>query len=251
MTCKVLCICAGMVLFGASSVLAGGINLAWNNCASEGGSANRSNACDSNAGTNVLTGSFVLDSDLAAVLGIEIVLDFIAGDGTSDIPPWWDMGDAGCRAGSLTANPSVNAANTVCTDWGNSAATSTFLWFGQVCGPAIPIANCPAHRRIVLWFAVPVADVVNLVAGQEYFGFNLRLDNAKTVGTPTCAGCTAPVCIVLNSLNVGTTSIEVHQLLSTGTIAGSNMATWQGTGPSCLAVPVKNRTWGQVKALYR
>ena len=46
------------MLLGASSAFAGGVNLAWTNCASEGGTQNRTFACGSNAGSNILTCSF-------------------------------------------------------------------------------------------------------------------------------------------------------------------------------------------------
>ena len=242
------------MLLAPPSAAAGGVNLAWNNCASEGGTANRSSACDSNSGTNILAGSFVVSADLAGVTGVEIVLDLIVGDGISTIPPWWDLNSStGCRSGSITMNPTVNPANSVCTDWAAGAAAGGFAAY---VGPAysqgtIALENLPAHRRIIGGFALPVADAANLLSTQEYFAFNLVIINARTLGTPSCAGCTVPACIVLNSMNVATHDIGVHENITTGTFAGSNLATWQGVGPSCQLVPTKRTTWGGVKALYR
>jgi len=34
-------------------------------------------------------------------------------------------------------------------------------------------------------------------------------------------------------------------------LAGSDMAHWQGSSADCRIVPVRNRSWSQVKALYR
>jgi hypothetical protein len=239
------------MLFARPSVAAGGVNLAWNNCASEGGTVNLTSACDSNTGFSTLTGSFVPDADIAGVTGIECVLYVIVGDGTSAIPPWWELAGLGdCRSGSLSANAVVSPPNTVCTDWAGGTTVEGGLAAYTGGGYHINPANQPAVRMMVLGFAVPPAGAADLVSTQEYFAFNVRIGNASTLGTPSCGGCTAPACIVLNSINVATPDIGVRQFLSTGTFAGSNFATWQGVGPSCQLVPTKKATWGQVKSLY-
>jgi len=236
------------MLFVASSALAGGLNLGWINCISEGGFANRTSACNLNGGTNQLVGSFVPSINLTGVTGIEIVFDLIVGDGTSNIPPWWEVNGTGaCRGSSLVCNGTVNAANAICIDWANGAAAGGLAAYNT--GGSIAIANQPAHRRIVAGLAVPANAAADLTADQEYFAVNALINNAKTVGTPNCAGCLTPVCIVLNSVNavIGT---DVGELITSGTSATSNFATWQGVGPSCALVPTKNATWGQVKSLY-
>jgi hypothetical protein len=40
-------------------------------------------------------------------------------------------------------------------------------------------------------------------------------------------------------------------LLDTPGPEGANRATWQGSGADCDAVPVRARTWGLLKSLYR
>jgi hypothetical protein len=240
-----------VMLFPGASARAGGVNLAWNNCASEGGTSNLSSACGSNTGVNILTGSFVPTADITGVTGVEIVLDLIVGDGTSPVPPWWEMEFSGCRAGSIAANGLVNPANTICSDWANGAAAGGLAAYtGSYGGSGLNPANYPAHRRIIAGFAVALANAVNLLATQEYFAFNLLINNARTVGSPSCAGCDQPACIVLNSMNVVAGDIGGHENIKTGTFAGSNFATWQGVGPSCALVPTKRATWGGVKSLY-
>lgn len=237
------------MLLVASSALAGGVNLAWNNCVSEGGVSNRVGACTANTGTNALVGSFVPNADITGVTGIEIVIDLITGDETSAIPAWWEVSGVGaCRAGALVANGTVNAANTICNDWANGAAAGGLAAYNTA-GTIAPL-NQPAHRRIVAGFAVAAAAAADLFAANEYFAFNALINNTKSVGTGLCAGCTTPVCIVLNSINV-VPGTATSQFIGAGTGAGSNFATWQGTGPNCALVPTKNATWGQVKSLYR
>jgi hypothetical protein len=236
------------MLFAASTALAGGLNLAWNNCASEGGVANRTSTCLANNGSNILTGSFVPDADITGVTGIECVLDFIAGDGTSAIPAWWEIsGATSCRPTALSATGGVNPNNTICNDWGAAQQAGGVAAFNS--SGSIPAANLAAHRRIVVAFAVPLAAAPDLTTANEYWAFNCAISNAKTVGTGSCAGCATPVCVVLNSINV-VPGTAAGQFISAGTSAASNQATWQGLGPNCSLVPTKNATWGQVKALY-
>jgi hypothetical protein len=101
--------------------------------------------------------------------------------------------------------------------------------------------------------------VQNLSGGQEYFSFNLAIDNSKTVGTGACAGCTTPACIFLSSVNV-TTPVLANDVRLTGPSNGfdSDFSTWQGGGgvvvggmTNCpAATPTQKRAWGAVKALY-
>jgi hypothetical protein len=82
--------------------------------------------------------------------------------------------------------------------------------------------------------------------------FNLILVNSSTVDPGACAGCTVPVCIVLNSITLRNLSFQELASLSAPVTPGSNFATWQGgTGANCSAVPAKKTTWGAVKSLYR
>jgi P pilus assembly chaperone PapD len=74
------------MLIACSSAAAGGVNLAWTNCASEGGTTNRTSTCLVNTGSDALVGSFVLNTDQAGCTGIEIVVDIIVGEGSRRSP---------------------------------------------------------------------------------------------------------------------------------------------------------------------
>jgi hypothetical protein len=233
------------MLFVASTALAGQVNLAWNNCASEGGVQARTSACAVNTGSNVLVGSFVPNIDQPLVTGIEIVIDIIVGDGTSTIPDWWD---SVCRGTLVAVNGTVNPLNSVCVDWANGQSAGGLAAYTAAYTPgAINPVNYPAHRRIIAGFAVAAANAAAVTAGSEYFGCNVLINNAKSVGPGSCAGCSTPACIVLNSVNV-VNGITSHDFVFGG--GAASQVTWQGTGPSCALVPTKNATWGQVKALY-
>ena len=247
-------VAAAMLLAASSALAAPGINLSWSACAGEGtGAQNRAFACNVNTGTNLLVLSFELPADLAQVSGNELVLDLLTQATT--MPAWWDFKNVGtCRQNSLAFNTTADANNVVCVDWAQGAsaggigayATGTPQSLGSI-DPALS----DKHRRCVIALAVAPSALQDLVAATEYFSCNLTINNQKTVGTGACAGCTEPICIVFNSINVTTPVLANNVFIGNGTSPGSNIVTWQGVGPDCQAVPAKNTTWGQVKALYR
>ena len=248
-----LSVVAAMLCVASSALAAPGISMRWSFCSGEGtGTQNRAFACTANTGTNVLVLSFELANDVAQVSGNELVLDFLSQSAT--MPAWWDFKNAGtCRTGSLAVNVGFDANNVVCVDWaqGLSGAglgsynTGTPASMGTI-DPSL--AN--QHKRLTMALAVPPSGLQDLVTATEYFSCNVTINNQKSVGTGSCAGCTEPICIVFNSLNVTTPVLANNVLIGNASTAGSNIVTWQGTGPDCSVVPTKNVTWGQVKALY-
>src|SRR5262245_11737683 len=52
-----------------------GVNVRWDQCYIDGGPANKTFACNTNAGTDRLMLSFVLDAPMSDVSGMEIVVD--------------------------------------------------------------------------------------------------------------------------------------------------------------------------------
>ena len=233
----------------AVAVPAPGLDLAWSNCASQGGASNQNFACDDDFVLETLVGTFVLAGPVTGVTVIECSLDLISANPT--LPAWWKFEVGGCAEGNLSANPTA-PAGALCTDWANGTAAGGLGGYGDVAFNFPPPPGSDAeHRRAGVGFAVPAPK--DLVVATEYFVFNLVINTSHTVAGPPgpCAGCTTPVCIVLNTVNVvpGTNPGTRIGAPSSGS---SNQATWQGAGGAiCAAVPVKNATWGQVKALYR
>lgn len=240
------------MLFAASSAFAGGVNLQWSRCFGEGlGTANRTFACASNGGVNQLVTSFVLDTAVPTVSGNELVLDFISS--TNPLPAWWEMKDLGtCRQNAVNFSTSANPLDGTCVDWAQGQSAGGIGSYDNSLGSIDPSFTAQ-HRRMKVALAVQLTALQDLAAGTEYFSCNININNAKTVGPVNCAGCTDQVCIVLNSIRVTTNTPggAADVTLGTPTVAGSNEVTWQGAGANCAAVPVRNATWGQVKALYR
>jgi hypothetical protein len=251
----VLCVLLVALTSGVASA-ASGVNLRWNNCFGDGGTANRALACDRNTGvSNVLVGSFQLGADLPQVSGIEIVVD-IATAGTT-LPQWWQFKNPGsCRATSLAVNGVISPITVTCLDWSEGGA------FGGLAAYNVGMFG-PTTARIVGGLSI-VPPLVDLFAGQEYFGFNAAINNQKTIGTGACDGCTTPACIVCRSIQVQTPPVQ-GQPSRNVTLSGptngtdSEYVTWQGgagatsyLGQGCpAATPTHATTWSRVKTLYR
>lgn len=240
---------SGLLAFGPAHA-APGANLTWSRCYGEGvGTQNRAFACDTNAGSEVLVVSFVLPSPLAQVSGNEFVIDLISQD--DPLPTWWEFKNPGtCRQTSLSMNLFENPADVVCTDWQQGLSSGGIGSYASSQG-TISLEFPTRHRRLTIALAVPLTGLQDLIEDTEYFACNIHVDHAKTVGTGACGGCAGSVCLVLNHFRATTTAIGNDVNLFGGSTPGSNMAQWQGTGADCLLVPVQNRSWGQVKALYR
>lgn len=253
-----------LLLLPALLILAGparaaqGTNLAWSRCLGDGGVSIASFACNTNAGSHDIVGSFVLESAFPNVIGLEIFVDFASASPT--LPAWWTLFHAGtCRPASLSASFIPVAADVNCADWSGSQ-----LQVGGIATYCTSSGTCSDHptldNRALLKLAVAVAqqDAALLDAGTEYLAFRVRMDHANTVGAGACAGCATPMCIVLRHINVVDRGNVSPRLLTTGFGPGTNVIGWQGLGPvpggldGCPAVTAAKRSsWGALKSMYR
>ena len=250
---KVTLLCGLLLALSASVAAAAGVGIRWNACLSDGGAINKNFACNTNLGTNVLVGTFETGAaGLLQTSGNEVVIDLASA--SSPLPAWWQMKNAGtCRATALAMNFTVSATAVNCADWAQAQSA------GGIGAYNIGLRG-PNTARVVAAIAVPPSALQDLVGGQEYFSFNLTINNTKSVGTGNCAGCSDPVCIVFNSINL-TTPVLANNIFITGPSNGTdaNFCTWQGGagvstpgGSGCpQATPTHNKTWSQVKSLYR
>jgi hypothetical protein len=249
---KVTLLCGILLALSATVAAAGpGVGLRWNACLSDGGLLNKNFACSSNTGTNLLVGTFEMGADLLQTSGNEVVIDLASA--SNPLPAWWAFKNAGtCRQTALAMNFTYSATAINCADWAQAQSAG-----------GIGAYNIGARgtntARLVAAIAVPPNALQNLVAAQEYFSFNLTISNAKTAGTGNCTGCSDPVCIVFNSINL-TTPILANNVKLSGPSNGTdaNYCTWQGglgvavgAVSGCpAATPTKNATWSQVKSMY-
>jgi hypothetical protein len=242
---KTLLISGMLLALAASTAMAGGVNLAWQECLGGGGLQNRNFACSSNTGTaNILVVSYVADVAVPDMVATDVRIDLQSNDAVT-LNPWWQFFNAGaCQS----TKPTVDVAGFVggCVDaWANVAAGGGGIGSYTVTGN---------KAALLMTWASPEGQAVDNTT--EYYSMNVRISNARTVGSPSCAGCPTPVCLVANvvALAHGAQGAE-SQTIDHPTVAGSNVATWQGGGiaaPGCpAAVPTRAESWGRVKAMYR
>jgi len=214
---------------------AGGLNLSWSECATDGGTQNRTFACDTNTGAEFIAGSFALDQDVLHVNGNELVVDLYF-TGTT-VPEWWKFKNAGtCRQTALTI---AAQDGTNCPD--------QFLGWASMNIAAYQVGlNGPNFARILCVNFVALGLEADLTGGQEYGIARWRIVNTKTVGTGSCGGCIHRTMIVFNSANITTESGVSDTKLTTSASPASNVITWQDG-----LVPTRKSSWTAVKSLYR
>ena len=202
---------------------ASGVSVRWNTCLGDGGLANRSFACSGCTSSGAaLVGSFVLATDRQQVTGVKLVLD-VATDSPT-LPDWWQLATGACRQGALTVNGVIPGAANNCVDWANGLASA-----GAV---SYTVGYSGSNTaRITCRLDVPPADAVDLVADQEYFAANVRINISKFAGANACAGCTVPACIAMSAIRLYQAgSPDVTTLSGPANGLDSHYVTWQGGG---------------------
>jgi len=249
-----------------------GINVRWDNCYADGGVMNKSFACDTNAGSELMVLSVQLDTAMPNVSGMEIRVSLKASAPT--LPAWWlfrsgPVGPGnGCRPSSLCFIPSPVTPMSSCEDWGaGHEGGGIGAYRVDEIGPGSSVA--------LIASAVPPSSLAQLQPTTEYVVGELRIDHAHTEGMGSCGGCDTPVCVLFTSLNITTPVLADNRLFTQGANGvDSQVIHWQNgqiagllntcTGTfncntqfdcvlSAEAAPTAARhsTWGAVKALYR
>jgi hypothetical protein len=247
--------------FAPRASMAAGVNLGWSDCG-PAGQVDRTFACGTNAGTNLMVGSFDPPVPLTQVVAIEAVVDLISQSLT--LPDWWKVknppGKLGfCRNGALTGNADFTGGPFTCVDLfaGGASGGIGAMLYPFPANPNLTtgsFADSLRWARINMVYAIPQPGPTLAVdPGIQYYAFKLSVSNAKSTGVGSCAGCAEPVCIVLNQIRLSQ-PLGVGNFDVTTPIAGQTRTiTWQG-GPgqsTCDLVPTRRATWGQIKSLYR
>jgi len=182
------------------------------------------------------------DSDITQVVGASLVLDVITDSPT--LVDWWRLGPGDCRAGKLGASADLSSG-LACVDAWNLEGSGLIQVYGTRPGSG---AN---QARFVATAGVSADSAVTLPAGQTR-GIVRVFMFLSDAATSPCAGCSTGACVVLNSVQLvrlpGAPGGDIT--LSEPAEDGSNYAMWQ-SGAACVTVPAVNRSWGQIKAMYR
>lgn len=233
----------------ASDVSAQALHLTWNDCPQSGtASANKTFACHESLSESHLICSLSLAQPIDSILGVDVVVDLQTASAT--LPDWWRLEPGGCRGDQLFADDASDL-DACATLWRNGTSGGI-----QTYTPQMPYGALN-QSRIRLALGVPFDQAVEAQAGPTYYVARIIIRHGKTEGSPSCAGCATPVCLVLNSIlvrrpprPVGVPSADVF--IETPGPGTANWAMWQGAGSAtCQAVPVKSSSWGRLKSVYR
>jgi len=163
---------------------------------------------------------------------------------------FWRMASGECRSGSFNVFFAYGAAITGCSKTLYGPSSNFFPVVGWTSG-----AGAPNRYRLKAGAARNPGGAV--VATTQYVTFEMDIDMNHTdvtdSSTPYCAGCEEAACLVYNDAVISQQDgSETHV---TGQ-QNRQYTTWQGgvlLPPSICptSVPTQNKTWGQVKSLYR
>ena len=243
---KKLLVLAAMAVLSASAASAEGINLSWNDCGLFGTQNATFNCATTSGAPFTIVASYIPPPGVDEFLGLSAQIDITTADPT--LPAWWQHGTAFCRGTSgLSVSFDFTGGPFSCFDF----------WQGQAAGGfAYDVGfGTPNRGRLRVQCAIPIDQRGPVDASTEYYAFKTNLQRSKSTGTGACAGCLTSACIVLNA-------VQLFQ--PPGAPAGDpeifnpvdrNFVTWQspvGGPPGCpLSTPTTNKSWGQVKSLYR
>lgn len=226
----------------ASPARAEGINLSWNDCGTSGVET-LTFACNTNTGTPfTAVASFVAPPNINEFLGLNSQIDVFTDQAV--LPEWWKHGSGTCRGTTgLAVSFDFTIGPFTCADFFGGQAAGGFLYesgFGS-----------PNRARFRITCAVPFDNRGPVDDVSEYYAYKANILRAKTSGTGSCTGCTQPMCIVLNDIQLYQPPEALNDPLLFNPV-DRNYVTWQGPVPGCpAATPVRAGTWGTVKGLYR
>lgn len=232
-----------VALAAPASFAQGGINLTWYDCRENPGAASAVTfACNTNTGSPfTMVFSVYAPAELPQFTSADVYIDVIT-DSYSTPPPWWQTATGQCRQGAISASFDPNGfPGLYCADiWGGAATVAVY----QV--QAGSVANA---FRIRALGALPAPSPVTAeMVGTELNVCTVSISRMNTTGDGSCAGCTTGACFL------GSQCV-LHQAPGAGdytlsTPATDNLVLFNAQQTLCV-VPTRNRTWGQVKSLYR
>lgn len=232
--------------FAAPAWAQGQMELAWGTCKADGGPSDTTFPCGDGDGTPKasLHGSFS---------GGPHQPDLVAMDGTIEmgtavpLPGFFRFATvvepANCNPGiafDYKRPATCTGAATLCDDGLCDYA------FGVRTSSTDPLLS---SNRATLVFSVYRTATVDVAANTDTFVFKIDFyADAATESGGSCSGCSGQAAFVFRRLGLlapagdGFQDYEIPYL---------DCATWNSGTSICVATPVKNRTWGALKSLYR
>ncbi len=208
---------------------------------------NKNLNCASSTATNVMIASAVAASDVPGVIADLGFIDIEVGSDPTGLPPFWQYNGigpgfptGGC-AGSARILFSADFTSVFdCADvWGGLGSTG-----GQWGGKTTPTPD--GNRVRLKWTTVVTPDqAFGIPMDTEFYVERITLRQSQLA---SCPGCSTSVCAVYLSEALSLISGTTYNIEGVDWIS-YNDPNNQKQCPS--PTPAQNKTWGQVKALYR
>jgi hypothetical protein len=235
-----------LALSASSASAVAFIDLRWDDCNST--ETNKDWNCVATTGNWFVIASFdpgVTRSDLIAEDGL---VDVIATNiGATVLPAFWQFNSGGCNQGRMTFSSDFSTFGNCVDTWGGLASGG-----GQFGGKGGPQPEGNTARIKWSWFVVP-GDARTITDGQEHYVSQFRI--SRSAAAVACAGCADAVCMVYNQEQLAYLSGPAQQIIFSTDQTNPPYITWQNSANdvfNCpIPTPVRQRTWGEIKSLYR
>lgn len=236
------------------------IDLAWDNCVLRTGTepfptANRNFGCTGTE-TYKLHGSFKTPVAIPNFFAMDIVIDLVWTKGSGNrrdesLQPFWHFETDGCNAGGLALSADKSLSGDVAggcglftTPWGDHGEATAFA---NITVYVADFWDQPGRGYLQASIARDSSDPFPLQAGTNYYAFHM---NWTTAAGATCLGCTDEIVVVWESANLITTDSQTFTLVGPSAKTSERYAAINGAILTDI-VPVRNTTWGRIKAQYR
>ena len=180
----------------------------------------KSFACDSNAGEERLVVSALRDSVVGYTSGLVCSLDVVVA--AAQIPPWWQMSTAECRAGMLRTSFFPGQLDASC---------STAFADGCMAGGIYRIDSRGARLNLLVTAGDPCQGI-SMTPNLETFVLALDLQHDKSLGVGSCTGCDLAACALLRDLTF--VDDAGRSIFHMPLPPEKTLLAWQGTTANCL-----------------
>jgi len=233
------------LLIALSARAQSGVNLYVGDCSAGTSTHVVTNACTKNTGSFALVVSVVLPHDLPQFIGTTVHLGVATA--AASLPDWWKLD--GCRAGALVGLADATISPSCTTIWDAQAPATVETYARRDAG------TCP--NQIALLSSATLASPIALAGdGATELGVTkivITKDHSTDVGA--CAGCSTGGMIVLSQIELrqadGSVLVLSNPIMNNSVTYNTGYPPYYYPGGGCFETPTRNRTWGEVKALYR
>lgn len=243
----VACLFLPGILGGAASRAAAAptaYNLYWDDCSLGAARTDETHACDRDVGApHKMVASLMPGEILGGMTVVQGLIRMVV-DGPA-LPDWWRTDAGGCRYGQMTGDGLIGSEL--------PPFSCASPWPAAVLGGAVfsPTPSLGPNRANIFWIlAAPETILFDPGVAPEWYLIEINLRRNRTT---TCSGCEIPACLVLNEVRMTRPAGDPRGDLFLSAPALSGYVTWQGGGAiNCPgATPARDRTWGQLKGMYR